>query len=73
MESETGPEAKQGQINKTTNAVYFINPVFITQTVHFLRPLTMSQRMANYRKPRFLRPGCIAPLLEDIERRKTKR
>ena len=36
-------------------------------------PLTISQRRHIFRANHFLRPGCIAPLPEDIEQRRVKR
>ena len=36
-------------------------------------PKTISQRMADYLRPRFMRPDARYPLPEDIERRKKPR
>lgn len=36
-------------------------------------PRTISQRVADYLRPRFVRPGARSPLLEDVERRRKRR
>ena len=77
MKPPSGEASQMNQQPSDTTGDQMKNPLKrVTADVMKLpwrRPSTISHARRTYWRNRFLRPGCIAPLPEDLERRRTKR
>jgi len=76
MQIITSPATKQSQpketkvANLTNQTIKLKSDVLIAIRFPWNPPPTISQRMENYRKLRFIRPGARSPLPEDLVEQK---